>query len=158
LQATGGICYLIDMYYVIFISLTIIIVGLAILFFFTPKFQLIERKSKRYPVRDTNIKIRTTIFGQEKETTVRITNISIGGLGFISDIDMAIDSRFSFECNGKKIQGIIRFKLPLEQTPTPFFQYGAEYIDSPTQECEAFLKNILAQGKTEFKDKLQHSR
>jgi len=146
------------MYYIIFITLTIVIIGLAIFFFFSQKFQLIERKYKRYPVRDVNLNILAAIFGQEKEVTVRLTNISLGGLGFISDTDMAIDSKFRFQCDGKNIQAVVRYKLPLEETPVPFFQYGAEYTDSPSEICQNFLNTILAQGKAEFKEELRRTR
>lgn len=131
------------MYFAFITTLTVLVIGLAIFFFLSPRFKLIERKHLRHVLKKIPVTIKTIIFGEPKETTIHLTNISLAGIGFITEVDLVIDSGFAFDFEDHQIQCIVRYKLPLEKTVTPCFQCGAEFVNTDTEICKAFLNSIV---------------
>jgi hypothetical protein len=82
----------------------------------------VERKFARY-----DLDVRAKLSAGEKEITVRTLDISEGGVGLVSPVEIAEGSSFSLECTLPTVSG--NFRAEIEEKSRSGFRYGFSFLN-----------------------------
>ncbi len=88
----------------------------------SPTRYAVERKFARY-----SLDVRAKLSAGKQEITVRTLDISAGGVGVISPVELMESSSFMIECVLPTVSGI--FRAEIQEKSRSGFRYGFSFLD-----------------------------
>jgi|GEM_PF-1462824 hypothetical protein len=93
----------------------------------------VQRQFTRY-----SLDVRAKLNDGRQEITVRTTDISEGGVGVISPVEIALEAVFNVEMSFPTVQGVFCARLKTQRRSG--FRYGLQFVEVDESNLELYRK------------------